>query len=373
MDLDAQAVNIPLLNPNETEAKIVHLAVIEGQHVSKNSVLCILETTKSTAEVVAEIDGYVISLQFAEDELAQAGSLLCYLAKSKDWQPETSDPRIDEHPEATEESYGDTSIPEGLRISKPALEMAIDSELDLSQLPIGPMVTTKMVETLINKPAISPLPAEEIDIGKLVVYGGGGHGKSVIDALRSNSKFEIFGVIDDGLEKGDLVLDVRVLGGGEILPRLYKQGIGQAVNAVGGIGDIKNRINVFRLIRENGFTCPAVIHASAVVEPSAKISAGVQIFPNAYVGSDSYLGFGVIVNTSAVVSHDCTIADMVNISPGALLAGGVEIGYGTLIGMGATINLNVSIGKNVRIGNGATIKSDVPDGIFVKAGMIWPQ
>ena len=55
----AKPVSIPLLNPNEPEAKVVSLAVHEGQFVSKNSVLCTLETTKSTAEVVAEIDGEV--------------------------------------------------------------------------------------------------------------------------------------------------------------------------------------------------------------------------------------------------------------------------------------------------------------------------
>jgi len=158
-----------------------------------------------------------------------------------------------------------------------------------------------------------------------------------------------------------------------VLPELYQQGIGQAVNAVGGIGDIKSRISVFDLISDHGFNSPTVIHASAVVEPSADISSGVQIFPYAYVGSDASIGFGVIVNTSAVVSHDCRLAQYVNISPGALLAGGVEIGYGTLIGMGVTINLGVKIGENVRIGNSATIKSDVPDGSLVKAGMIWPE
>ena len=62
-----------------------------------------------------------------------------------------------------------------------------------------------------------------------------------------------------------------------------------------------------------------------------------------------------------------------NISPGAVLAGSVEIGTGTLIGMGTTINLGVTIGENARVGNGATVKTDVPDGMIVKAGTIWPE
>ena len=373
MDQATQAVRIPLLNPNEPEAKVVHLAVEEGQYVSKDTVICILETTKSSAEVIAEIDGYIISLQVTENDLAQAGSLLCYLAISEDWKPESTGPDLSGDAEPIEEVDLGTTIPEGLRISQPALRIAKDGALDLSQLPIGPMVTTEMVEDLLKKSGNSRVMSKEIDTQKLVVYGGGGHGKSVIDTIRSQSLYDILGVIDDGLEIGDQVLDIEVLGGSEVLPQLYQEGIGQAVNAVGGIGDIRSRIKVFQLISDNGFICPTVIHDSAVVEKSAKISAGVQVFPHAYIGSDTFIGFGVIVNTSAVVSHDCSLADLVNISPGSILAGGVEIGYGTLIGMGVTVNLNVSIGENVRIGNGATIKTDVPDGSFVKAGMIWPQ
>ena len=373
MDEAAQAVRIPLLNPNEPEAKVVHLAVEEGQFVSKDSVLCILETTKSTAEVIAEIDGYIISLQVSENDLAQAGSLLCYLAILENWRPEPAGPGLSGDGEHIKEVESVSAIPEGLRISQPALRKANEGALDLSQLPIGPMVTTKMVETLLKNANKSIVLSKEIDPKKLVVYGGGGHGKSVIDTIRSQSLYEIHGVIDDGLEIGDQVLNIEVLGGSEVLPELYQLGIGQAVNAVGGIGDIRSRIKVFQLITDNGYTCPAVIHRSAVVEESAKISAGVQVFPHAYIGSDAFIGFGVIINTSAVVSHDCSLADLVNISPGSILAGGVEIGYGTLIGMGVTINLNVSIGEFVRIGNGATIKTDVPDGSFVKAGMVWPQ
>ena len=369
----AKSVRVPLLNPNEPEAKVVHLAVKEGQYVSKDSVLCILETTKSTAEVVAESDGYIISLQVSEDDLAEAGSLLCYLALSEEWQPETSKNVTGDGIIPGKEPENDRSLPEGLRISKPALKLAIDGDIDLSQLPIGPMITTNMVEDLLRQPQKPAISTNKIDPHRIVVFGGGGHGKSIIDTIRSQSIYEIHGVIDDGLKTGDTVLDIPVLGGRDVLPGLIQQGIGQVVNAVGGIGDIRSRINVFQLIAENGFTCPAVIHSSAVVEPSAEISPGGQVFPHAYVGSDVSTGFGIIINTSAVVSHDCKLADYVNISPGALLAGGVEIGFATLVGMGVTVNLNVLIGDNVRIGNGATIKSDVPDGTIVKAGMIWPE
>jgi len=369
---NSRTVKIPLLNPNEPEAKIVSLAVEEGQYVSKDSILCVLESTKSTAEVIAETDGYVVSLQLAENDLAQAGAILCYLTNNPDWRLEIPDLDVDEEKTSSATSSHNTDLPDGLRISQPALKLARQWEVELSSLPIGPLVTEKTIRDIKKKHDFD-ITKVEIDPQQLVVYGGGGHGKSVIDAIRSQSKYTIHGVVDDGLVIGSQVLDVPVLGGGDILPQLYQQGIGQAVNAVGGIGDIRSRISIFQQLSMQNFLCPTIIHASAVVEDSADLSFGIQVFPLAYIGSQTYLGYGVIINTSAVVSHDCHLADYVNISPGALLAGGVRIGRGTLVGMGATINLGVSIGENVRIGNGATIKSDVPNGSIVRAGMIWPE
>ena len=124
---------------------------------------------------------------------------------------------------------------------------------------------------------------------------------------------------------------------------------------------------------EAGFSCPAVVHPSAVVERSAILSPGVQVFPHCYVGSDVRVGFGSIVNTGAILSHDCQLGVFTNIAPGAILAGGVEIGESTLVGMGATINLLVKVGPSARIGNGATVKSDVPASGVVRAGGIWPD
>lgn len=169
MKESAQEIRIPLLNPNETEAKVVHLAVKEGQFVSKDSVLCILETTKSTAEITADSDGFVVSLQVSENNLAEAGSLLCYLADSADWKPEPAGADAVKH---RDESRDITSKPEGLRISQPAMKFARDAGLDLTLLPKGPMVTTNMVEDLLHQSREANPQTKEIDPHKLVVYGG---------------------------------------------------------------------------------------------------------------------------------------------------------------------------------------------------------
>jgi sugar O-acyltransferase (sialic acid O-acetyltransferase NeuD family) len=204
------------------------------------------------------------------------------------------------------------------------------------------------------------------------VYGGGGHGKSIIDLIRALGTYEIAGIVDDGISKGSHVMGIRVLGGAEVLDEVFERGVVQAVNAVGGVGDVDLRIRIFHRLLAAGFTCPALVHPSATVEPSAKLGEGVQVLPHAYVGSEAELGFGVLLNNGAIVSHDCRLGDYASLAPGALLAGGVVIGDGAQLGMGVTVNLKLSIGRRAQIGNGAVIKGDVLEESVVRAGQIWP-
>jgi sugar O-acyltransferase (sialic acid O-acetyltransferase NeuD family) len=167
-------------------------------------------------------------------------------------------------------------------------------------------------------------------------------------------------------------MDLPILGNVSVLADLREKGLRRAVNAVGGIGDLQSRLTVFQRLREAGFDCPTIAHPSAVIEPSAILSEGIQIFPLAYVGSAAQLEFGVIINTGVIVSHDCRIGAYANLSPGAILAGAVTLGGNVLIGMGVTVNLGVEIGAGSRVGNGATIKADVPPNTIVRAGSVWP-
>lgn len=365
---DALPVIVPLLNPNETEARLVSLHVKNGKLIKAGDALATLETTKSTFELNAETKGYVAGLVAKPGEMLNAGATLCFIAKSKDWKA----PKVKQTKSI---SAGTQGVPGGLRITQPALLLAQKKGVDLATLPIGPIITEDQIRKVLGKSfraSAFKIPENAGGPNAVIVYGGGGHSKAVIDLLRAVGSYTLIGVIDDGREPGDAVLDSSVIGGGSALAALKDAGCKLAVNAVGGIGAMSSRISVFERLRTADFDFPTLIHPSSVIEPSAELGAGVQVFPHAYVGSEAKLGFGCIVNTSAIVSHDCILGDYVNLAPGAIVAGAVHIGDGTLIGMGVTINLNVRIGAGARVGNGATIKEDVPDGSIVRAAAIWP-
>jgi sugar O-acyltransferase (sialic acid O-acetyltransferase NeuD family) len=369
---ESLSVFVPFLNPNEPEARLVALHVAEGQRVSKGDLLCSLETTKSVADITAETGGFIIGLHHQIGVILHAGEIFCYLAYSAKWKP-LQTPTT--HPSEVDNAKAVAELPHGLRITQPGLELARKYDLNLSALPIGPLITEMAIRKIIdpkNQPPFA-LADSHLEPNAILIYGGGGHGKSLIDLLRALGTYQVIGIIDDSKPSSSQVMELPILGGSEALEALYQRGVRLAVNAVGGIGDIQSRIKVFDQLAGVGFSCPTLVHPTAFVEPSAQLADGVQVMPHAYVGSEARIGFGVIINTGAIVSHDCLIGDYANLSPGAMLAGGVKIGAGTLVGMGVTIHLQVCVGEGARIGNSATVKRDVPPNRIVRAGCIWPD
>ncbi|MHB0987923.1 MAG: NeuD/PglB/VioB family sugar acetyltransferase [Bellilinea sp.] len=360
---DLIPVLIPQLNPNEREALLIDLRVQNGQKIQAGDALAVLETTKSTLELASDYAGYVLGLAFGRGDTVTAGEVLCYLG-------DTPDLPLPAAPQAPTKTAAD-KLPAGLRITQPALALARSLGVDMNQLPRNTLVTEAVVRKF--SPAAVVLPETAFDANGLIIYGGGGHGKSLVDLVRLLDTYRVVGIVDDGLPAGAEVLGVPVLGGSAVLEELYARGLRLAVNAVGGIGNLAPRLKVFERLAQVGFGFPTLIHPTAMVEASAQLGAGVQVFAHAYIGSAAQVGFGCIVNTGAIVSHDCALADIVNISPGAMLAGSVRVGERTLIGMGVTVNLDVEVGAGARIGNGATVKSAVPAGGVVRAGSVWPE
>ena len=353
-------VLVPLLNANEPEARVVAIHIKDGQAVEKGSVLFTLETTKAAAEVEAPESGFIRILAREGDILA-VGDRLAVLTE-----------RADE-PTDLPEMGGRPSVPTGdLRITKPARELAERLGVDLTVLPSDRLVTESVIREVAGKVNVPAPVLEGIDPEKsILIYGGGGHAKSVMEMALAMGSYQIAGIVDDGILAGTQVLDFPVLGTRDILPVLAGQGLRLAANGVGGILDIRIRVKIFELLESYGFSFPALKHPRAMVEASAIVGEGVQVFANAYVGSSAVLQPRCMINTGAVVSHDCEIGAYSHIAPGALLAGLVQVGEKCLVGMGVTTAIGVKIGNRVRIGNGAIILADVPDKTIIQAGRLW--
>jgi len=189
----------------------------------------------------------------------------------------------------------------------------------------------------------------------LILYGAGGHGKVLADALWGNGAFRILGFIDDA-RTGEHA-GYPILGGRSSLEQ-YR---GQDVQCIVSIGDCAVRAGVQEALEHNGFRIASVFHPSATVARSARIGPGSVVLAHAVIGPDVVLGKGCIVNTGASVDHDCSVGSYVHIAPGVHIAGGVRIGEQTLIGIGSCVRELCCIGSHVTIGAGAAVVTDVGD------------
>jgi len=351
---------VPLLNANEPEARMVAVHVKDRQAVEKGERLFTIETTKAASDIESPETGF-IRIFSIEGAIVTVGERLAVIA-------DTADEEILIPAKDVRSSLQATSF----RITKPARMLAEQLGVDLSTLPQDRLVTEAIVRQAAGANQKLDIKLASSKKPYLLIFGAGGHAKSIMDMVKLLDKYAIAGILDDDKNLiGKEVLGIPVLGTRTLLPVLIEQGVKHAANGVGGILDINIRIKVFESLEQAGYSFPALVHPRATVEESAKIEPGVQVFANAYVGSDAHLCARCMVNTNAVVSHDCVIGMYTHIAPGALLAGQVHVGARTLVGMGVTTAIGVRIGDNVRIGNGAIILADVPDKTIIQAGRFW--
>jgi sugar O-acyltransferase (sialic acid O-acetyltransferase NeuD family) len=198
----------------------------------------------------------------------------------------------------------------------------------------------------------------------IVVAGGGGHARSVIEVLRQGGRYDPVAVTDPSATGA--IDGVPVAGTDEALRRLHREeGIPAAVPGVGGIGSNDLRRQVFQRLDEIGFELPAVVHPAATVAATAAMGAGSVVLAGAVVGAGATVGRNVIVNTGALIEHDVVLEDDVHVATGAALGGNVHVGRGAHVGLGASVMQGVSIGQDAVVGAGAVVIGDVPDGVTV--------
>jgi UDP-N-acetylbacillosamine N-acetyltransferase len=194
---------------------------------------------------------------------------------------------------------------------------------------------------------------------KLVVWGAGGHGGVVLDAIRQQGIHEPVAFVDDR-EQGEPRhrSGLPILYGRCHLARLRASGVAGLVVA---IGDEPERSASAAIARGAGFELCTIVHPSAVVCDDVRIGPGSVIFAGVVIQTGAEIGDNVIINTCASVDHDCYIANGAQLAPRVTLGGRVRIGLLSFIGIGAVVINRIAIGQNCIIGAGSVVIREIPD------------
>ncbi|WP_428024986.1 NeuD/PglB/VioB family sugar acetyltransferase [Arcobacter sp.] len=170
---------------------------------------------------------------------------------------------------------------------------------------------------------------------KIILIGGGGHCRSAIDIIERENKYEIAGIIDKKEMIGSNIFDYEIIGCDDDLKVIFKD-IKNALITVGHLYDNKVRVNLYKKLKNIGFSLPTIISPFSYVSKYSFIEEGTIIMHHALVNANVKIGKNCIINSKALVEHDVIIEDHCHISTGTILNGGVFVKANTFIGSNST-------------------------------------
>lgn len=190
----------------------------------------------------------------------------------------------------------------------------------------------------------------------LILVGGGGHCKSVIDVAES-AGYTILGIFDRPEEIGKRVLGYEVIGTDDDMARYADKA--EFVVTVGQIKSPVLRVKLHQLLVEAGCHFATIISPKAHVSSYALIGEGTVVMHQAVVNADAHIGKGCIINTFANIEHDAFIGDYCHISTGAMVNGECKVGNNCFIGSQAVLVNGISIGNGIIVGAGSLVRNNI--------------
>ena len=191
---------------------------------------------------------------------------------------------------------------------------------------------------------------------ELILVGGGGHSKSVIEVAESAGR-RIAGILDVAANVGKKVLGYDIIGTDDSI--VEWAGKAEFVVTIGYIKDASVRIRLHEKIKAAGGRLAVLIASTAHVSKHALIGEGSVIMHHALVNADARIGKGCIINTFSNIEHDAVIGNYCHISTGAMVNGNCMVGDGTFLGSQAVMVNGVSIVGGCVIAAGSMVRKNI--------------
>ena len=187
----------------------------------------------------------------------------------------------------------------------------------------------------------------------LILIGGGGHCKSVIEVAES-ADYEIKGILDMPDEVGKEVLPGhKVIGTDDEIPQYVEE-----CDFVVTVGFIKNpplRIKLYNKVKAAGGRLATIIASTAHVSKYAELGEGTVIMHHAFVNAGAKIGDNCIINTFVNIEHDAEVGNQCHISTGTMVNGECKIGENCFIGSQSVCANCIEIASDIIVGAGSVV------------------
>lgn len=191
----------------------------------------------------------------------------------------------------------------------------------------------------------------------LILIGGGGHCKSVIEVAES-AGYEIKGILDMPDEVGKEVLPGhKIIGTDDEIPQYVEE-----CDFIITVGFIKNpaiRIKLYNKVKAAGGRLATIIASTAHVSKYAELGEGTVIMHHAFVNAGAKIGDNCIINTFVNIEHDAEVGNQCHISTGTMVNGECKIGENCFIGSQSVCANCIEIACDIIVGAGSVIRKSI--------------
>lgn len=373
----------PLINVNDEVMTLVEWVKQAGDVVRPGEILAVIETTKSTAEIEAEGEGYLHPLVEAGAEIRVGQAIAALKVRADD----PVEPVEDRPAQATGSTVPAASAdvqpgPAGSRNrrwTKKAELLARRQGLDIADLDIEPGQGDRIGEADLlaylertsreQRPVREDLvdgPFAENRQERVLVIGAGGAGVQILDVLSRLANQRAVGLLDDNPDlHGKTVMGVPVLGPIEQAGDFFEQGLFDG--AVISIGTrISLREQIFARLKAAGVPFANVIAPSAQLRSNVSMGSGNAIMPLAQVGACTTMGDNNFLSSFVNLEHHNRLGDHCTFGPGVMTSGQVGIGDRVKFGAGVFVEPLIEIGSDSVVASGVVLTRSVPPNSLVK-------
>lgn len=191
----------------------------------------------------------------------------------------------------------------------------------------------------------------------LILIGGGGHCKSVIEVAES-AGYEIKGILDMPDEVGKEVLPGhKVIGTDDEIPQYVEE-----CDFIITVGFIKNpalRIKLYNKVKAAGGRLATIIASTAHVSKYSELGEGTVIMHHAFVNAGAKIGDNCIINTFVNIEHDAEVGNQCHISTGTMVNGECKIGENCFIGSQSVCANCIEIASDIIVGAGSVVRKSI--------------
>ncbi len=199
---------------------------------------------------------------------------------------------------------------------------------------------------------------------KVIIIGGDGNGgvaASCIEDMRNKYDildYEVYGFLNDYIEKGKLINGYPVLGGLKDITT-YLEGDYYFIYAIHSITHAPLRIRLFESLNIPDEKLATLVHPTAFIGHGVQLEPGVMIMANSYIGPETTIGKCTFVMANCSIGHNNTIDGFCHFSVSACCSSVLTIGKGCDVALNATVMEKVTMGDYSVAGAGSLVLKDV--------------